>query len=94
MNIPEEIRNYRFTSALPSELIKTSREYYALAVLRYSYPERFTGLCKSESPDLQDLNRSLGVEVTWGGSPQDEIITGESYKYSQAKTEVEKGKVY
>lgn len=45
------------------------------------------------SPDLQDSNGNLGVEVTWGGSPTDELITGESLKYLHAKTKAEKERI-
>lgn len=90
MNLRDDIRNYQVTSALPSELIKTSREYLALAILKYSFPERFSKIHKAEAPDLQDSDGEIGVEVTWGGDPRNEIITGESIKYSHAKTEADK----
>ena len=86
VNLRDEIRNYKVTSALPTELMKTSREYDVLAILKYSFPERFSKLRKAEAPDLQDPYGELGVEVTWGGSPRDELISGESLKYSKAKT--------
>ena len=92
MHFTDKIRNYEVTAALPMEDIKISREYYALAVLKYSFPEQFSGLRKGESPDLQDVEAGLGVEVTWGGSPRDEIINGESYKYSHAKTDKDREK--
>ena len=87
MDSTDIIRNYEVKTALPSELIKTSGEYRVLAYLMYSFPEQFSNLHKAESPDLQDLDDNLGVEVTWGGSPADAIITGESKKYYHAKTE-------
>jgi len=92
MNLRDDIRNYEFTSKLPKEVIKTSREYVALAILKYSFSEYFSKLHKAEAPDLQDDNGNLAVEVTWGGSPQNERISGESLKYSLAKTEDEKEK--
>lgn len=92
MLLRNEIRNYQVYSALPAELRKTSREYYTLAALKYSFPERFSCLHKAEAPDLQDSNGVLGVEVTWGGSPEDEQISSESVKYSRAKTAAEKEK--
>lgn len=92
MYLTDEIRNYEVTTALPIEKIKTSREYYALAVLKYSFPEQFAGLRKGETPDLQDVDRNIGVEVTWGGSPRDEIINGESYKFSHAKSDNDRKK--
>lgn len=90
MLLTEEIRNYEVTAPLDPELIKTSREYRVLAILKYAYPAQFSKLHKAEAPDLQDTDGELGVEVTWGGSPNDEQITSESIKYSQAKTKAEK----
>lgn len=92
MNLRDEIRNFQVTTALSTKLIKTSREYKTLAILKYSFPDRFAKLHKAEAPDLQDDSGNLAVEVTWGGSPRDELISGESLKYSHAKTEAEKEK--
>lgn len=90
MNLRDEIRSFHVTTALPTELIKTSREYRVLSILKYSFPDCFSKLHKAEAPDLQDDSGNLAVEVTWGGSPRDELISGESLKYSHAKTEAEK----
>ena len=90
MNLRNEIRNFQVTTALSAELIKTSREYNVLAILKYSFPERFSKLHKAEAPDLQDDDGTLAVEVTWGGSPRNALISGESLKFSHAKTEAEK----
>ena len=92
MHLTNEIRNYEVTTALPVEDIKTSREYYALATLKFAFPEQFSELFKGESPDLQDVNRKVGVEVTWGGSPRDEIINGESLKLTRARSDKEREK--
>lgn len=93
MKLRDDIRNYEVISALPTELIKTSREYYVLAVLKYSFPACFSKLKKAECPDLQALDGDVGIEVTWGGSPQNELITGESVKYSHARNAAEKEKI-
>ena len=93
MNLRDDIRYYEVTSALPTELMKTAREYKALAILKYSFPERFSKLYKSEAPDLQESDGSLAVEVTWGGSQRDEQISGESLKYSHAMTKAEKERI-
>ena len=52
-----------------------------MAILKYSFPDRFAGLRKAEAPDLQYAKRNLGIEVTSALSPRDEQITGESIKY-------------
>lgn len=90
MILTDEIRCFSVSSALPPEKIKTYREYWALAVLKYSFEEKYSKLHKAESPDLQDDDGELGVEVTSGISPCDEIISGENYKYTHAKSEVDK----
>jgi hypothetical protein len=90
MIFSNEIMNYQVSSPLPPEMIKTSREYKALAVLKYSFSERFAHLHKAEAPDLQDDKSNLGIEVTSALSPLNEQITGESIKYFHAKTEAER----
>lgn len=90
MDLSDEIRNYQVSSPLSAEKIKTSREYKVLAILKYSFPERFADLHKGEAPDLQDVKSNTGIEVTSAFSPRDERITGESIKYSHAKTEEER----
>ena len=87
MFFSEKIIDFVCSTSLPPEEIKTYREYLALAVLKYSFPEKFSRLHKAEAPDLQDIDGGIGIEVTYGGSPCDESISGESYKYSHAKTE-------
>ena len=93
MNLTDEIRNFDVTEPLSSEDHKTCREYEALAMLKFLLSEQFSSLRKSEAPDLQDTEHSLGVEVTWGGSQDDELISGESIKYSRAKTDEEREKI-
>lgn len=90
--LTEEIRNYQVSSALPAETIKYSREYQVLAILKYSFGNEFGCLHKGEGPDLQDSEGNIGVEVTWGGSPAAEKISGESVKYSHARTQKEREK--
>ena len=52
MILRDEIRNFQVTTALPTELIKTSREYKALAVLKYSFPDCFDKLLKLPIPQM------------------------------------------
>lgn len=59
-----KIKNKRFTTPIESELQKHSQEYRVLATLRYLYPNRFENMITSESPDLQDKENSIGIEVT------------------------------
>ena len=89
----DEIRNFSVTKPLPSGLIKKSEEYKALAILKYSFPDCFSKLHKDESPDLQDSDGDIGVEVTSGESMSDHIITSESIKYRHSNSEAEKKKI-
>lgn len=93
MFIRDEIKNYTVTKPLPAGLIKKAEEYKALAILKHSFPDRFARMHKDESPDLQDSDGDLGVEVTSGESTSDHIITSESIKYRHSKSEVEKEKI-
>ena len=52
MELRDDIRYYEVRSALPAKLIKTSREYKALAVLKYSFPDCFDKLLKLPIPQM------------------------------------------
>ena len=86
----DRILNYTVDSGLASNQIKNSREYYVLALLKHLFPDQFSLLHKSESPDLQDSEGFLGVEVTSGIRRRDELISGEGAKFFRAKTIAEK----
>ena len=90
MVLSDEIRNYKVSFPLPAKMVKISREYNVLAILKYALPEQFSNLHKAEKPDLQDTESNLGIEVTSAISPLNEQITGESIKYSHAKTDAER----
>lgn len=45
-------------------------ECYAKIVLEEQFPEKFTNLILADKPDLQDSNRSIGVEVTRAENPK------------------------
>ena len=90
MIINELLQDYKITTALQPELRKTSREYCALSFLQFSFPDLFFNLRKKEAPDLQAQEDGIGIEVTWGGSPENEIISGESDKYRRARNQAER----
>lgn len=93
MILSDKIRNFDVIEPLPSEAHKTCREYEALAMLKFLLSEQFENLHKADAPDLQDPEHSLGVEVTWGGSEDDEKISGESIKYSNAQSDQERKRI-
>lgn len=92
MILTGRINEYCISEPLSSNLIKVSKEYFALALLRYCIPNQFDCLKKAESPDLQDDNGLIGIEVTDATSEQEQQISGESIKYSKAKFEEERQK--
>lgn len=66
-------------------------ECYAKIVLEEQFPEKFTNLILADKPDLQDNNRSIGVEVTRAENPKQ--IEAESL-YSTLHYKNEKKKAY
>lgn len=60
----DKIKNKKFTEPIKSEPLKHSQEYRVLATLRYLYPNRFENMVTGESPDLQDNENGVGIEVT------------------------------
>ena len=65
MNIfAEEVNPWEKRPAIKPKIQKLSQEYRVLATLRYLYPEKYDSLIKDESPDLQDSENSVGIEVT------------------------------
>ena len=51
-----------FDGVIDDRLLKFSQEYFALAVLKYLYHQRYKDVVKSERPDLQ--GDGIGIEVT------------------------------
>ena len=90
MELTDEVRNKNFEYVLDTHLWKTSDEYFALAVLKFCYGERYQYLKKGEAPDLQDIENSIAIEVTNSILPNDAQIVGEFTKLQQVKTEKEK----
>lgn len=102
MHITDKIYNvqwYDFDKPLELEKMKKYDDIFALAVLRYCYPEIYNHFIKDESPDLQKDDRTQGVEVT---SARNEIIasidgnfanyrlTDNSAKQARLKTKIKK----
>jgi len=88
MLITEDIRNktiFDFLLPLPLEQIKDYQELFALAVLRYVYPEIYNDYIKADAPDLQSTDKKSGVEVTSAIRQNDAIINGNSVKYRLTK---------
>lgn len=60
----DKIKNKKFIEPIKSKSQKHSQEYRVLATLRYLYPNRFENMVTGESPDLQDKENGIGIEVT------------------------------
>ena len=84
MLITDEIRNvqwYDIEGPLPSENMKDYDEYFALAILRYCYPDLYMDFEKLDGPDLQNKNGKHGVEVTLATSEVLASVEGNYAKY-------------
>lgn len=65
MNINTDfVKNKKYTSPIQSCYIKSSHEHRVLATLRYLHPTEFNTMIVKDTPDLQDAERGLGIEVT------------------------------
>ena len=64
MSIPDSVRNKRFPQAFTPRMRSISIEYTALAVLKYCEGETYRFLHHGDAPDLQDTDKSIGIEVT------------------------------
>ena len=53
--------------------LKDSQEYFALALLKILFPEKYKNLLKKnmDRPDLKDVSNNFGVEVTTADSEND-----------------------
>lgn len=67
----EIVKNKKFEAAIKPCLLKHSQEYRVLATLRYLYPTKFDKMVTGESPDLQDCENGIGIEVTAAVSEND-----------------------
>lgn len=77
-----------FTTPLKSELHKYYYEFRACKLFEYCYPKRVELIC-SDKPDLQAVDKSLGIEVAEAILTQDAIVSGEFTKYEFGKKNAE-----
>lgn len=86
MNIRTElIKNKTFPTQINSRLLKHSHEYRVLATLRYLFPSVYSTMTHSDSPDLQDPIRNIGIEVTDAISENDAKVSASFAKLRQSK---------
>ena len=78
------VKNKKFISPIESSILKCSQEYRVLATLRYLYPSKYNTMIKGEAPDLQDREKSTGIEVTSA------VIKGDM-KVARAFSELKQG---
>lgn len=77
-----------FTTPLNSELHKYYYEFRACKLFEYCYPKRVELIC-SDKPDLQAVDKSLGIEEAEAILTQDAIVSGEFTKYEFGKKNAE-----
>lgn len=88
----EKIKNKKFTAPIEAKLQKYSQEYKVLSTLRYLFPNRFEKMVKGESPDLQDKENGIGIEVTAAVDWKDMRAAREFAKLRQGNGNIEKHK--
>ena len=88
----DKIKNKKFTEPIKSEPLKHSQEYRVLATLRYLYPNRFENMVTGESPDLQDNENGVGIEVTAAVDFRDMRASREFVNLQQKNGNTEKHK--
>lgn len=88
----EKIKNKKFTGPIEAKLQKYSQEYRALATLKYLFPNRFKKMVKEESPDLQDKENGIGIEVTAAVDWRDMRAAREFANLQQGNGNIEKHK--
>ena len=84
MLITDEIRSKTildFPTPLSAEQSKHYQELFALAVLRYFEPNRFSKYTKEDAPDLQCKSTMSGIEVTLATSKNEAAVSGDHVKY-------------
>ena len=81
--------------AIDSRLLKDSQEFYALAVLRTLYPDKYSDLKKKteDRPDLKSIGDEYGVEVTTADSDEDNADNRLFSQYRVSKDEKLKKKI-
>lgn len=78
------VRNRHFDGSINSELLKYSQEYRTLATLRYLYPGKYEAMELKDSPDLQDCDNGIGIEVTTAVRTNDMKATSAFARLGQA----------
>ncbi len=87
------IKWYDFNKPLDSEKMKHYDEYFALAVLRYCYPERYADYIIADAPDLQSRDGKSGIEVTLATNETIASIEGNFAKYRLSDEASERNKL-
>lgn len=87
MNIyTEQVKDKHYSQPIQASLLKHSQEYRVLATLRYLFPQKYDKMVARESPDLQDLENSIGVEVTAAVREDDMRATSAFSKFCRASS--------
>ena len=88
----ELIKSKEFHNAIRANLLNRSQEYRVLATLRYLYPNKFDTMILGESPDLQDHQNNIGIEVTIAANWKDMRASREFSKLCQGTFDEKKCK--
>lgn len=81
MNIfTKRILQYRPEKSILSQKLNLSQEYRALATLKYLFPEKYDSFTAGDAPDLQNIENSMGVEVT-AAVPEKDMKVARLFSY-------------
>lgn len=72
---------FPFEKPLTSRFRKNYVEYLALSILQYCYEGTYDGFEVQDTPDISDVNKSVGIEVTEAVTSKQAQIEGEFVKY-------------
>ena len=83
----QDIDTYEAHSQMNTSLITDSEELRVLALLYYADYDRYKNLAHQEKPDLQTVDKRIGVEVTSAVDSNERKASGvfEAYKHGKTK---------
>ena len=72
---------FPFKTPLTSKYTKNYIEYLAFEILKFCYPNEYDDFCVCDAPDIQSIDKVMGIEVTEAISSNDAKINNEFAKY-------------
>lgn len=79
--------NFAFTKPLDPKLHSKYIEQLSFLLLKHIFPDVSSKFVLRDAPDLQTIDKSVGIEITEAISPKQAQITGEYLKLRYGKSE-------